>query len=98
MSLHPSLLPTAMAALLLAPAFAQVANEFDFDTTRLPLTTIAPNGPTHAITTDVTYVDQNLVLHAPLTVRSGGQLVLLRTVLTVHGGLTIERGARLTVV
>jgi hypothetical protein len=76
---------------------AQAPNEFDFDTTQLVVTPIPPNGPTHVITTPVTYTGQNLTLHAPLTVRAGGELRLVRSVLRVFGDVLLEEGGRITV-
>jgi len=77
---------------------AQAPNEFDFDTTQLAVTTIPPNGATHTITTQVTYTDQNLVLNAPLTVRAGAELRLVRSVLKVFGKIVMDEGSHITVI
>jgi len=88
----------AWLVLLPCSVVAQAPNEFDFDTTQLAVTTIPPNGATHAITTAVTYTGQNLVLNAPLVVRANAELRLVRSVLTVHGSILMEDGSRVTVI
>jgi hypothetical protein len=90
---------TLLAALLLATgASAQAPNEFDFDTTQLPVTTVAAGSGTVFISSPVTYTAQNLQLNANLVVQNGGELVLQRSHLRVRGDVTIQRGGRITVV
>ncbi|MFY9343243.1 MAG: hypothetical protein WAT39_12175 [Planctomycetota bacterium] len=92
--------PLRLAAALFAStaAVAQAANEFDFDTTQLPVTVITPNGNPHQITTQVTYTGQNLQLNVPVTVKNNGELRLLRSQLRVFGNIVMEEGGRITVI
>ncbi len=88
----------AFAWLTVAAAHAQATNEFDFEPTTLAINTITPNGATHQITTSVTYTGQHLELNAPLTVRAGGELRLVRSVLKVRGNILLEERGRITVI
>lgn len=92
------LLPLLVVVAVASTVRAQVANEFDFDGTQLPVVTIPPNGSTHTITSPVTYLGQNLALNTSLLVGSGGELVLVRSQLRINGNVTLERGGRITVV
>ncbi len=92
------LICVAMASLPLATAVAQAANEFDFEPAWLPVTTIAPNGPTHVVSVPTTYVGQNLELNAPLTIAPGAELRLVRCCLRVRGDVLLQDGARLSVI
>lgn len=83
--------------LLATNATAQVANEFDHDTTQLPLTTLPPGTGTVQITTPLTFTGQNLQLDAHVVVQNGGELVLDRSHLRVRGDITIRPGGRITV-
>jgi hypothetical protein len=78
-------------------AAAQAPNEFDFDTTQLPLTTIPPGSGTLQIASRVAYTAQNLQLVANVVVQNGGEFVLDRSHLRLRGNLTIQRGGRVTV-
>lgn len=92
-----ALLPPA-AVLLAAIAPAQAPNEFDFDTTKLAVTDITPSvGATLTITAPTLYTGQNLRLNAHLIVQSGGELVLDRSRLSVHGDIRLLPGGRITV-
>jgi hypothetical protein len=95
---HRLLRGLAAALALLATATAQAANEFDFEPAQLPLVTIPPNGPQHQVLTAVTYTGQHLELNAPLVVRTGAELRLVRSRLQVRGNVLLEDGARLTVI
>jgi hypothetical protein len=88
----------AAAAMVAAPGLAQVVNEFDFDVGTLPVVTIPPNGAVHVIATDTVCTGQNLVLNAALEIRPGAELRLVNSRLTVHGGVTVRDGGRLTVI
>lgn len=77
---------------------AQAPNEFDFDANQLAVTTIPPNGAPHAVSTLVTYTNQNLVLNAPLTVHAGAELRLVGSILKVFGDIVMQEGSRITVI
>jgi hypothetical protein len=92
-------LPAAVTPWLLAvAAAAQAPGELDFDPGQLSVVTIAPNGATHVIASPVSYVGQNLLLDAPLTIAAGGELRLERCSLRVRGDVLLQDGARLTVI
>jgi hypothetical protein len=93
----PRAVLTTMAPLLAAAASAQVANEFDFDTTQLTVTTLPPGSGTLFVSSPITYTGQNLRLVANLVVQDGGELVLDRSQLVVRGDITIRRGGRISV-
>jgi hypothetical protein len=79
------------------PTAAQVVNEFDFDTTQLPVTTIPAGSGTWTITSPVTYSAQSLQLTGNIVVAAGGELLLERSHLVVRGDITLRRGGRITV-
>ena len=85
------LICVAMASLPLATAVAQAANEFDFEPAWLPVTTIAPNGPTHVVSVPTTYVGQNLELTAPLTIAPGAELRLVGVVALMAALVVVAR-------
>lgn len=72
---------------------AQAPNEFDFDTTQLPVLTAAAD-----ITASTTYTGENRALTGTLTVRAGAELRLVRSVLTVTGNILMEPGSKVTVI
>lgn len=72
---------------------AQAPNEFDFDTTQLPVLAAASD-----ITASTTYTGENRALTGSLTVRAGAELRLVRSVLTVTGNILMEPGSKVTVI
>ena len=96
-SIRTALISSWLSLSPVGVVIAQVPNEFDFDRASLPFTTIPPNGSPHTITGLVTYTNQNLQLNAPLTVRSGAELRLNRSILKVFGTIVMEEGSRVTV-